>query len=146
MSLSKEKHKLLEQFYELFLTVSEQQNEQQRFLEHKTDGQSRLTRERFAILIILVYQGSKTVNQIADIEQVSAPAITRIVKGLEKDGYVIKAKSKTDQRVVFVSATRKSKMLLQQVKEQSMSGLQNKLESFSEQELQLFSGLIGRLF
>lgn len=106
---------------------------------------SGLTSERLSILSLLVNFGSKTVNEIAEVEQVSAPAITRIVKGLEKDGYVIKAKSKTDQRVVFVSATRKTKMLLQQIKQESMVSLKNKLNTFSDSELQTLTNFLSRL-
>lgn len=106
---------------------------------------SGLTSERLSILSLLVNFGSKTVNEIAEVEQVSAPAITRIVKGLEKDGYVIKAKSKTDQRVVFVSATRKTKMLLQQIKQESMVSLKNKLNTFSDSELQALTNFLSRL-
>lgn len=106
---------------------------------------SGLTSERLSILSLLVNFGSKTVNEVAEVEQVSAPAITRIVKGLEKDGYVIKAKSKTDQRVVFVSATRKTKMLLQQIKQESMVSLKNKLNTFSDSELQTLTNFLSRL-
>lgn len=100
-----------------------------------------LTTERLSILSILVNFGSKTINELADIEQVSAPAITRIVKGLEKDGYVIKAKSKTDQRVIFVSATRKTKLLLHKIKEQSLCLLKNKLKTFTKADIEVLSAL-----
>lgn len=111
----------------------------------KSELATGLTPERLSILSILVSLGSKTVNELAEMEQVSAPAITRIVKSLEKDGYVIKAKSRADQRVVFVSATRKSKALLQQVTEQSIDQLGSKIEMLSTQEIKTLSSLLERL-
>ncbi|WP_251360080.1 MarR family winged helix-turn-helix transcriptional regulator [Kangiella sp. TOML190] len=104
----------------------------------KQDLATGLTPERLSILSILVYVGSKTVNQLATMEQVSAPAITRIVKNLEKDGYVIKAKSKTDQRVVYVSATRKSKKLMEQARKKRIEAIAESLESAQPQELTKF--------
>lgn len=74
--------------------------------------ESGLTQERLDILRLLVGTGPKTINQLAELEKVSAPAITRTVKSLEKLGYVIKSRSKTDQRVVFVAATRKSQQAI----------------------------------
>ncbi len=104
----------------------------------KNDVTSGLTPERLSILSILVYTGSKTVNQLASMEQVSAPAITRIVKSLEKEGYVIKAKSRADQRVVFVSATRKSIVLIEQTRSQRIERIVSKVrELSSEQQTQL---------
>ncbi len=104
----------------------------------KNDVTSGLTPERLSILSILVYAGSKTVNQLASMEQVSAPAITRIVKSLEKEGYVIKAKSRADQRVVFVSATRKSIVLIEQTRSQRIERIVSKVrELSSEQQTQL---------
>lgn len=104
---------------------------------------SELTAERLSILNILVYVGSKTVNELAQIEQVSAPAITRIVKSLEKEGYVIKAKSRADQRVVFVSATRKSKSLMEEARQARIERIAKQLAQLSQEEQQALSKLLS---
>ncbi len=109
----------------------------------KTDLQSGLTPERLSILSILVYVGSKTVNEIAEMEQVSAPAITRIVKSLEKDGYVIKAKSRADQRVVFVSATRKSISLMEQARKQRVERVSEQLKQLSSKQVSDLTELLS---
>lgn len=111
----------------------------------KSDLATGLTPERLSILSILVYAGSKTVNELAEMEQVSAPAITRIVKNLEKDGYVIKAKSKNDQRVVFVSATRKTKVLMEQARSERIERIQQKTKKLSEQQLSELSELLKKM-
>ncbi|MRX27111.1 MarR family transcriptional regulator [Kangiella sp. HZ709] len=104
----------------------------------KNDLTSGLTPERLSILSILVYTGSKTVNELASMEQVSAPAITRTVKSLEKEGYVIKAKSRADQRVVFVSATRKSIVLMEQTRTKRIERIVNKVSQLNaEQQTEL---------
>ncbi len=111
----------------------------------KTDLATGLTPERLSILSVLVYVGSKTVNQLADMEQVSAPAITRSVKSLEKDGYVIKAKSKTDQRVVFVSATRKSKQLMEQARKRRVEKISKLINVLSQQQIEELQVLLAKL-
>ncbi|NVJ66082.1 MAG: MarR family transcriptional regulator [Gammaproteobacteria bacterium] len=110
----------------------------------KADIATGLTPERLSILSILLYVGSKTVNQLAEMEQVSAPAITRIVKSLEKDGYVIKAKSKTDQRVVFVSVTRKAKSLMEAARAKRISSIASKLDKLDSASMSQLSDVLSK--
>ena len=50
------------------------------------DRDSGLSPERLSLLSVLVYAGPRTLSQLAEIEQVSRPAISRSVKALTKDG------------------------------------------------------------
>ncbi|AUD78555.1 MarR family transcriptional regulator [Kangiella profundi] len=96
--------------------------------DSKRHGQeSGLTSERLSILGILVNTGPQTINKLAATEGVSAPAITRTVKSLEKQGFVIKSRSKTDQRVVYVAPTRKSQQLLDEISRKAQSTIEELL-------------------
>ena len=96
--------------------------------DSKRHGQeSGLTAERLSILSILVNTGPQTINKLAATEGVSAPAITRTVKSLEKQGFVIKSRSKTDQRVVYVAPTRKSQQLLDEISRKAQSTIEELL-------------------
>ena len=101
----------------------------------KHDQESGLTPERLSLLSILVYIGPQTINSLAEMEQVSAPAITRTVKSLEKLGYVIKSRSKTDQRVVYVAPTRKSQQLLEETRRKRLQRIEHLLEGAAEEDL-----------
>ncbi|ACV27081.1 MarR family winged helix-turn-helix transcriptional regulator [Kangiella koreensis] len=101
----------------------------------KHDQESGLTPERLSLLSILVYIGPQTINSLAEMEQVSAPAITRTVKSLEKQGYVIKSRSKTDQRVVYVAPTRKSQQLLDETQRKRVDRIEHLLEGAAEEDL-----------
>ncbi|HEY9029822.1 MAG TPA: MarR family transcriptional regulator [Kangiella sp.] len=101
----------------------------------KNDQESGLTAERLSLLSILVYVGPQTINSLAELEQVSAPAITRTVKSLEKQGYVIKSRSKTDQRVVYVAPTRKSQQLLEETRRKRLQRIEHLLEGAAEEDL-----------
>lgn len=93
-----------------------------------------ITQERLEIVTQLVMQGPKTINQLAEQESVSAPAITRTIKGLEKQGYVIKSRSKTDQRVVFVAPTRKSQQIVDAVRIQQLKLINELIELAGKEE------------
>lgn len=101
----------------------------------KHDIETGLSPERLSILSILVYVGPKTVNQLAELEQVSAPAITRTVKGLEKQGLIFKARARDDQRVVYVSATTKSRELMEQARAKRIEQIANQIEGLDSEQL-----------
>lgn len=100
------------------------------------DQESGLTAERLSLLSILVYVGPQTINSLAEMEKVSAPAITRTVKSLEKQGYVIKSRSKTDQRVVYVAPTRKSQQLLDETRRKRVERIEHLLQGVGEKDLE----------
>ncbi|GAA0197651.1 hypothetical protein GCM10009123_01120 [Kangiella japonica] len=104
-----------------------------------------LTQERLGIITQLVMQGPKTINQLAEYESVSAPAITRTIKALEKQGFVIKSRSKTDQRVVFVAPTRKSQQVVDAVRIQQQKLISEILELASKDELELIANGVTTL-
>lgn len=104
-----------------------------------------LTQERLQILMILVIQGPKTINQLAESERVSAPAITRTVKELEKLGYVIKSRSKTDQRVVYVAPTRKSQQTIESIRSKQKKLVGELVKGHSDEELQAIGFCAGLL-
>ena len=69
------------------------------------DDESGLTSERLSLLSVLAYDGPKTISELASIEMVSLPAITRIVNYLEEPGLVDRERGDRDGRVVRVVAT-----------------------------------------
>ena len=60
---------------------------------------------RASLLSVLVFAGPQPVTKLAELEQVSAPAITKMVSTLESAGLAQRERSETDRRVVLVSAT-----------------------------------------
>jgi DNA-binding MarR family transcriptional regulator len=68
---------------------------------------------RASLLSVLVFAGPQPVTKLAELEQVSAPAITKMVGALESAGLAQRDRSETDRRVVLVSATPLGKHLLE---------------------------------
>lgn len=67
---------------------------------------------RLSVLSVLVFAGSRTVTELAEAEQVAAPTMTRLLHGLERDGYVRRRRSEADGRVVRVTVTPKGRRAL----------------------------------
>ncbi len=104
----------------------------------KNDVETGLTPQRLSLLSILVYVGDKTINQLAKMEQVSAPAITRNIKSLEKMAYITKTRKKQDKRIVLVSATQKSRETLEKARKariERIADIIRQLEPSKQQEL-----------
>lgn len=99
------------------------------------DTKEGLTPQRLSLLSILVFSGPKTVNQLAELELVSAPAISRLVKQLHIDGLVLRARSKQDNRVVFVSATRRARQLLQAAQARRLSRIEQELAQLDDSQI-----------
>ena len=64
-----------------------------------------LTPARASALSIMVFGGRVTIGQLAQAEHVSAPTMTRLVVGLERDGLVRRQDDPDDGRIVWLEAT-----------------------------------------
>src|SRR5712691_10583084 len=62
---------------------------------------------RLSALSVLVFGGSRRVGELAAAEQVEPPTMTRLVDGMERDGYVVREPDPDDRRAVIVRATPK---------------------------------------
>jgi len=72
-----------------------------------------LSAARLSVLSVLVFGGPRTVTELAAAEQVAVPTMTRLLQGLEGDGYVRRRRDAADGRVVRVKATAKGKRALE---------------------------------
>ena len=57
-------------------------------------------------------EGARTPGELADIERVSAPSMTRTVAGLVERGWVERAADPTDRRQVILTLTDEARQLL----------------------------------
>jgi DNA-binding MarR family transcriptional regulator len=77
------------------------------------DAELDLDGPRASLLSVLVFAGPQPVSRLAELEQVSSPAITKSVGALESAGLARRERSASDGRVVLVSATAAGKRLLE---------------------------------
>jgi DNA-binding MarR family transcriptional regulator len=104
---------------------------------------------RASLLSVLVFAGAQTVTRLAEIEQVSTPAITKMVTALEADGLVTRARSQVDRRVVLVEATAHGRHVLELGRAARVRLISDLLAGTSAQELATLrraAGIIANRF
>jgi DNA-binding MarR family transcriptional regulator len=98
------------------------------------DSEAGLTPARLAALSVLVFGGPKTISELAEVEMVSVPAITRLVKALEAVGLADRSAG-DDRRVVIVSATDTAHRLMEQARRRRLQKFRDLLEPLSDAQV-----------
>ena len=104
-----------------------------------TDRENGLTPERLSLLSILAYCGSKSITELAAIETVSLPAITRIVNYLEELKFVTRDRNSDDGRIVHVSLTDAGMALMEEGRRRRVENVANELSDLRRLELMVVS-------
>jgi DNA-binding MarR family transcriptional regulator len=104
---------------------------------------------RASLLSVVVFAGPQPITRLATIEQVSPPAITKLVAALEADGLVARERSPTDRRVVLVTPTPAGKRLLERGRAARVRAVADLLAGASARDLatlrraaQLIAGML----
>ena len=103
------------------------------------DAVSGLSPERLSLLSVLVYAGPRTMSELAVAEQVTPPAITRIVSALEEDGLVTRTPVEGDRRSTRVSTTEQGRAVLEAARGRRIDALSRLLRGATADELELVS-------
>ncbi len=90
---------------------------------------------RLSALSVLVFAGPRRVGELAEAEQVEPPTMTRLVDGMERDGYVVRGADPVDRRAVIVRATAKGVRALKRGRAQRVGALAEGLRSLSADQL-----------
>jgi DNA-binding MarR family transcriptional regulator len=98
------------------------------------DGTSGLSGPRISLLSVLVFAGPLPIGKLATIEQISGPAITKLVDGLAKDGLARRVRSSTDRRVVLVEATKSGRRRLEEGRTRRVNAMASALGQLDSRE------------
>ena len=79
----------------------------------QTDTALGVTPARLSALSVLVFGGPRTMQELADAEQVAGPTMSKLVAALVADGLVHRAPDATDRRAVRLSATPAGRRLME---------------------------------
>jgi DNA-binding MarR family transcriptional regulator len=101
----------------------------------QTDAASGLTPARASVLSVLVFGGERTLGELAQVEMVTAPTMTRLVRGLESDGYVVRQADARDGRVTRVRATAKGRRVLESARRRRVEQVTALLSRLNEAEV-----------
>jgi DNA-binding MarR family transcriptional regulator len=95
---------------------------------------------RASLLSVLVFAGPQPATRLAQIEQVSPPAITKLVTALEADGLVVRERSSDDRRVVLVAATDAGRDVIERGRVARVRAVADLLDGISTRDLATLHG------
>ena len=90
---------------------------------------------RLSVLSVLVFAGPKRIGELARIEQVEPPTISRLVDGLVRDGLAVREPDPDDARAVRVRATPTGARTLRRGRARRVETLRSRLATLSPAEL-----------
>jgi DNA-binding MarR family transcriptional regulator len=106
-----------------------------RRLRREDDGLG-ISAARLSALSVVGFGGTCTLGELAGMEQVRPPTMTRIVAALEADGLVEREVDEKDRRIVRVRATEKGRALLEQGRSRRTGRLAHQLRTLDPISLQ----------
>jgi DNA-binding MarR family transcriptional regulator len=100
----------------------------------RQDDAMGLSAARASALSVLVFGGRVTIGQLAQAEQVSAPTMTRLIGGMERDALVRRESDPADGRTVWLQATAKGTRILQEGRRRRVAALADEIDRLPEKE------------
>lgn len=91
-----------------------------------------------------VEQGT-SITLLSEKMHVSKPAVSRMVKELEKKEYVVRVTSQSDKRMVFVATTSKGKAVVEKAKKEAILLISQMGEKLGESDSKELIRLLNRM-
>ena len=95
-----------------------------------------LSQARASALSVVVFGGPVTIGDLAHAEHVSAPTMTRLVIGMERDGLVRRESDARDGRIVWLKPTTKGTRILHEGRRRRVAALAEQLATLPERDRQ----------
>lgn len=108
------------------------------------DRESGVGPAQLSALSVLVFGGPRSLGELADAEQVRPPTMSRIVRGLERAGFVRRHATEDGRRVRLEASTKGTK-ILEEGRKRRVESLAKAVSSFSEKEQQQLGELTALL-
>lgn len=96
--------------------------------------QDPVTPSQISALAVVEHRGPITLGELASLERVQPPTMTRIVAALEEEGLVVREVDAADRRIARVSLTPEGKRLLERSRSRKTAYLAARLRGFSPEE------------
>jgi DNA-binding MarR family transcriptional regulator len=105
-------------------------------LLRKEDDASGVTAPHLSVLSVLVFGGGpRTLGELAAIEQVTPPSMTRLVRNLEAQELVERETDPQDRRVTRVRATKRGRKVLEEARARRLATLAERLQRLDRGEV-----------
>jgi DNA-binding MarR family transcriptional regulator len=100
------------------------------------DAQAGIGPAQLSALSVLVFAGEKNVGELAALEQVRPPTMSRIVDGLVQRKLVERVSSANDRRSVQITATPAGRKLLLAGRDRRVRALARRFEALTKKEVE----------
>lgn len=94
-----------------------------------------MSQARLSALSVLVFAGPQTVSELALLERVKVPTMSRLVAAMEAEGLVRRVPHGSDARAVVLHATAKGRRVLERARAVRLSLLASLFEGASLRDL-----------
>jgi len=91
--------------------------------------------EQVSLLVAIKYTPGIGIRDLATHERISAPALTKHVDRLERDGLVVRTPSASDRRRIGVALTEEGQRVLRRVRSRRTAWLASRLRGLDAREL-----------
>jgi DNA-binding MarR family transcriptional regulator len=102
----------------------------------RQDDKWGLSAPRLSALSVVVFGGPITLGDLARVEQVKPPTMTRLVQALEAARLVTRTADSGDARIMWIKATPKGRKLLFKGRAARVRALSTRLASFTSEEVE----------
>ena len=100
----------------------------------RQDDRWGLSAPRLSALSVVVFAGPITLGELARLEQVRPPTMTKLVQALEAAHLVTRSTDRKDRRVTWITATSRGRTLLLKGRDARVKALTTALGSLSSEE------------
>jgi DNA-binding MarR family transcriptional regulator len=101
--------------------------------------------EQVAILVSIKHAPGVTAGELAANERVSAPAMSKLVSRLERDGLVARTQSVADRRRAGLTLTEEGQRALRRVRSRRTAWLATRLGALDPEQLDALAAAVGPL-
>jgi DNA-binding MarR family transcriptional regulator len=116
-----------------------------RRLRQETSGSGEITPSQMSALVVLASREELTLGELAAIERIAPPSMTRIAARLEEKGLLERRPDTSDRRVARVAISQSGMELLRQSREKGDAFVTSRLASLSEEEQDLLARAVPLL-
>ena len=110
-----------------------------RRLRQETTGSAEVTPSQLSAMVALARHGEITLGELAAIEQIAPPSMTRIAARLEEKGLLERRADASDRRVARVAISEQGLELLRQSRERGDAFMSSRLELLSPEDREVLA-------
>ena len=116
-----------------------------RRLRQETTGSGDVTPSQLSAMVALARRGEITLGELAALEQIAPPSMTRIAARLEEKGFLERRADASDRRVARVALSAAGLELLRVSRERGDAFMSSRLDLLSDEEQELLARAVPLL-